>query len=269
MNFKPSLVSKAALYKTAALVAALAISGCAGAGALNVSPAVAPVPPGLESLSFAAPGLPAQSSMRAEYKDNDQEEEYVLYRGDNGAQAEAISVVASFYGAGAAGGDKHALDFAKTAKGTVGMWNMAKTGGVTYSGDSFAYKGKLPYYIQPFQRTDTGQSCFGFHSEFNRDAHDPQNGYDNHLFGYYCAPKGKSLTKDEMGTTVDGLDIAGLTKRAPAALMERTFQQLKNDEALKMAVKRGDPAGQTGIEAFPLYLVRIYSDNLGGADGRP
>lgn len=255
------------LISASAAVGALLIAGCTINGTWNISPAVAPVPAGGELLSFAAPGLAPKSVLRAEYKDNYQEEEYALFRGDGGAQAEVVSVEASSYGYGAQGGDKHVLEFEKTTRDTLEMWNLAKGGKFAYGPESFAYKGKLPYYLLPFERKDTGQSCFGFHAEFNADAHDYRGRYDNHLFGYYCAPKGTKLSRDDMTAAIDGLDIAGLTKRATAAVTGRPFEQLKNDPQLAASVKRGEPAGGAGMEAFPLDIVRIYSDRLGNGSG--
>ena len=257
------------MWKSAAVAgAALLIAGCTMNATWNISPAVAPVPPGSELLSFDAPGLAPQSVLRAEYKDNYQEEEYALFRGAGGAQAEIITVEASSYGYGAQGGDKHVLEFEKTTQDTLELWNLSKTGKFAYGAESFAYKGKLPYYLLPFERKDTGQSCFGFHAEFNSDPHDYRGRYDNHLFGYYCAPQGTKLSKEDMTATVDHVDIAGLTKRAPAVLAERTFQQLTNNPQLAEAVKRGEPQGAAGTEAFPLDIVRIYSDRLGGNETR-
>lgn len=257
--------SSALMWKSVAVAgAALLIAGCTMNATWNVSPAVAPVPSGSELLSFDAPGLAPQSVLRAEYKDNYQEEEYALFRGAGGAQAEVISVEASSYGYGAQGGDKHVLEFDKTTRDTLELWNLAKGGKFAYGADSFAYKGKLPYYLLPFERKDTGQSCFGFHAEFNSDPHDYRGRYDNHLFGYYCAPQGAKLSKEDMVAAIGHLDIAGLTKRAPAVVMERKFQQLANNPQLTQAVKRGEPAGTAGTEVFPLDIVRIYSDRLGG-----
>ena len=107
MKFSHSKSPKALISKAvAAAGAVLLMSGCTMNATWNVSPAVAPVPPGSELLSFDAPGLAPQSALRAEYKDNHQEEEYALFRGPGGAQAEIISVEASSYGYGAQGGDK-------------------------------------------------------------------------------------------------------------------------------------------------------------------
>lgn len=268
MKFSHSKSPKALISKAvAAAGAVLLISGCTMNATWNVSPAVAPVPPGSELLSFDAPGLAPQSVLRAEYKDNYQEEEYALFRGAGGAQAEIISVEASSYGYGAQGGDKHVLEFDKTTRNTLEMWNLAKAGKFAYGAESFAYKGKLPYYLLPFDRKDTGQSCFGFHAEFNSDPHDSRGRYDNHLFGYYCAPQGTKLSKEDMVATVDHVGIAGLTKRAPAVLAERPFQQLTNNPQLTQAVKRGEPAGAAGTEVFPLDIVRIYSGRLGNGTG--
>jgi hypothetical protein len=257
-------ISTSLITRSAVVGAVFAVAACAGNGPLNVRGAVAPVPAGVELISFNAPGLSEASALRAEYKDNDQEEEYALFRGAGGAQAEVVSVEASVYGFGAAGGDYRVLDFDKTTRATLEMWNLAKAGKFAYSENSFLHKGKLPYYLLPFERKDTGQSCFGFHAEFNRDVHDRQGRFDNQLFGYYCAPTGTKLSKDAMISAIDGLNIAGLTKPAPVALADRPFQQLTNDAALVAAVKQGTPAGQAGIDAFPLYIARIYSDELGG-----
>jgi len=255
------------MWKSAAVAgAALLIAGCTMNATWNISPAVAPVPPGSELLSFDAPGLAPQSVLRAEYKDNYQEEEYALFRGAGGAQAEIITVEASSYGYGAQGGDKHVLEFEKTTQDTLELWNLSKTGKFAYGAESFAYKGKLPYYLLPFERKDTAQSCFGFHAEFNGDPHDYNGRYDNHLFGYYCAPKGTKLSKEDMIATVDHVDIAGVTKRAPAVVAERPFQQLTNNPQLAEAVKRGAPQGAAGTDAFPLDIARIYSDRLGNGN---
>ncbi|MEQ9558169.1 MAG: hypothetical protein RIG67_20555 [Rhodospirillales bacterium] len=255
------------MWKSAAVAgAALLIAGCTTNATWNISPAVAPVPPGSELLSFDAPGLAPQSILRAEYKDNYQEEEYALFRGAGGAQAEVITVEASSYGYGAQGGDKHVLEFEKTTQDTLELWNLSKTGKFAYGAESFAYKGKLPYYLLPFERKDTAQSCFGFHAEFNSDPHDDSGRFDNHLFGYYCAPKGTKLSKEDMIATVDHVDIAGVTKRAPAVVAERPFQQLVNNPQLAEAVKRGMPAGAAGMEVFPLDIARIYSDRLGNGN---
>ena len=97
-----SKVSRTAL----AVVGIFAVTGCVGNGPSNIHPAVSSVPAGLELLSFNAPGLAPQSALRAEYKDNYQEEEYALFKGEGGAQAEVISVEASFYSGGAQGGDR-------------------------------------------------------------------------------------------------------------------------------------------------------------------
>lgn len=260
--------SSTALISLSAIAAVMAaVAGCTMNGTWNVTPAVAPVPAGSELLSFKAPGLAPKSVLRAEYKDNYQEEEYALFRGDGGAQAEVISVEASFYGGGAQGGDRHVLEFSKTTRNTLDLWNLAKGGKFAYGAESFAYKGKLPYYLLPFERTDTGQACVGFHAEFNADPHDYRGRYDNHLFGYYCAPKGTKMTQDEMIAAVDGLDVAGLTARASASVTKRPFAQLKDDPQLAAAVKRGEPAGAAGMEAFPLDIARIYSDRLGNGSG--
>ena len=263
---KISLLSKAAAFAAVAVI----VAGCAGGnGPYNVNPAVAEVPKGLELLSFKAPGLAPESAMRAEYKDNYQEEEYALFRGEGGAQAEVISAEASFYSGGALSGDRHVLEFSKTISDTLEMWNMSKVANLKLAESSFPYEGKLPYYLHPFERGDTGQRCFGFHAEFNVDSVDPRFRYDNHVFGYYCAPKGTKMSRDDMISALDGLDIAGLTSPASAAVTQRPFAQLKNDPQLAAAVKRGQPAGETGMEAFPLEIVEIYSQNLGGSDNQP
>ena len=51
--------------------------------------------------------------------------------------------------------------------------------------------------------------------------------------------------------------------------MERPFRQLKNDPQLAEAVKRGTPPATAGLPNFPLDLVRIYSDELGGSGDQP
>ncbi len=249
-----------------ALGATLLLAACAAnpKSAWNVDPAVAAVEPGAEVLHMKAPGLPETGTLRARYLDNYQEEEYVLYRGENGAQAEAITIEASQYGYGAQPGDRHVLEFRKITRDTVDLWNMTKTADPMF-GQAIPYDGKLPYYLLPFERRDTGQSCFGFHSEFNSDPRDPDGGlYDNQLFGYYCAPKGTALAPADMIAVVNGVEIAGITKPAGPALDLHAFDQLTNDAQLTAAVQQGMPKGETGSAAFPLDVARIYDDNGGG-----
>lgn len=247
-----------------ALLGVLALGACAGTGGpATISGAVAPVPAGKETLSFAAPGLPQASAVRARYQDNEQREEYVLYRGDGGAQAEVILVESAPFGYVAQGGDNHVLEFAKITRDTVGMWNMAKAGNLSFS-DSYPYQGKVPYYLLPFQRAATGQSCFGFHAEFDQDAFDPVGtGFDRQLFGYYCAPKGMTLDAAGIQSAIDGLDIKGVTKANVAGVPLQDFHQLAHDAQLAEAVKRGAPAGDTGNADFPLNLDRHYGDSAG------
>ncbi|MEQ8504934.1 MAG: hypothetical protein RIB80_06370 [Rhodospirillales bacterium] len=257
-----SKVSRTAL----AVVGIFAVTGCVGNGPSNIHPAVSSVPAGLELLSFNAPGLAPQSALRAEYKDNYQEEEYALFKGEGGAQAEVISVEASFYSGGAQGGDRHVLDFAKLTRETLEMWNMSKAANLKYADQSFSHRGKVPYYLLAFERGQAGQSCVGFHAEFNMDPVDPRARYDNHLFGYYCAPAGTKMSRDDMIAAVDGLDIAGVTAKAPSAVLSRPFQQLKNDPQLAEMIQRGGPDGSFGMAAFPLDIAQIYQQEFGGSD---
>ncbi|MEK9673223.1 MAG: hypothetical protein VW268_12090 [Rhodospirillaceae bacterium] len=231
----------------------------------NISGAVAPVADDAGVLSIRAEGLSGNATVRARYLDNDQDEEYVLYRGANGAQAEVIMAEASNYGFGAQQGDRRVLDFDKITKETVGMWNIAR-GSKPAFGEAFEHKAAVRFYVLPFTLA-AGQSCVAFHSEFNNDVWDPErHNFDNQLFGYYCAPNGKALSQTEMTQAVDSVQIAGITKKAGQGKQLKAFGQLNNDPALVAMVVDGSPKGETGIERFPLNLVRIYGMTDGGSN---
>jgi len=249
----------------AAAAVAAALAGCAGTkGPANIYGATARLPVEEAVLVFAAPGLGDQAVVRAVYMDNSQREEYALYRGKDGAQAEIFLAEASQYGGGPRGGDFMTLEFDKITAGTLALWNMSKAARPQMS-DSFPHKGAVPYYLQLFKRQDTGQSCFGFHAEFNHDVHARRrNAYDSQLFGYYCAPRGTSLTDDALPAIVDKLQLVGTTVAATSRSARQKFQQLKQDPVLFAQVTQGEPAGQTGMAAFPLHLSRQYGPDSGG-----
>lgn len=262
-------IRKSCLAGAAVAVLALgSLAACTGAnGPANVYAATAAVPPGEEVVLFKAPGLAATAVTRAGFLANDEREEYTLFRGDGDAQAEVFFAEASSYGYGAQAGDHYVLEYNKTIRMAFGDLNMPKVAHPVFA-ESYPYKGKLPYYLEPFTRTDTGQSCFGFHAEFNGDVYDPNHRYDDHVVGYYCAPKGTKLTAEGIQAAIDGLDLAGITTPKPAGKPHGIFRQLQNDAALVGQVTRGDPPGQTGMVKFPMNLSRHYGDSPGG-DNRP
>lgn len=249
----------------ATAVAAMALAACTGVGPANIRGATEALPEEQAVLKLTAPDLSEPATRRALYLDNSEREEYVLYQGKDGAQAEVLLVDASVYAGGPRGGDYYTLEFSKTSKDTVLLWNMSTVANPLFA-DSFPHKGDLPYYLQPFTRQDTGQSCFGFHSEFNLDVFAyRRNPYDSQLFGYYCAPKGTGLDAAAMAGIVDGLKLVGTTVRATAGAAGQQFRQLTQDPVLFAKVTQGDPAGQTGMAKFPLLLARHYGPDPGGA----
>lgn len=249
----------------ATAVAAVTLAACTGVGPANIRGATEALPAEQAVLKLTAPGLHEAATRRALYLDNSEREEYVLYQGKGGAQAEILLVDASLYAGGPRGGDTYTLEFDRSTRDTVLLWNMSKAAKPLFA-ESFPHKGDLTYYLQPFKRQDTGQSCFGFHSEFNLDAfayrHNP---YDSQLFGYYCAPAGNGLDATAMASIVDGLKLVGTTVRATTGAAGQQFRQLKQDPILFAKVTQGDPAGQTGMARFPLLLARQYGPDPGGS----
>lgn len=222
------------------------------------------VPAGEEQIAFDVPAFAGVTAKRVRYVDEWEREEYALYRGAGGARAEVVLVNAERYGEPPQPGDTTVLDFDLMTDQTVRTWNMAATAGLSF-GETVPYKGKLHYYLAPFTRKDTGQGCFGFHAEWNWDNWDHfGNGYDSHMFGYYCAPAGTTLDKEAMATIIDKLDIIGVTK--PAAVADRVGKKAgwsvptppHSAAAMALVQKGVDGKGRTGNAGFPFEMARQY-----------
>ncbi|MEE9595286.1 MAG: hypothetical protein V3V96_00795 [Acidiferrobacterales bacterium] len=193
-----------------------------------------------------------------------QNQEYLLLQGQ-GAQAELIysamnNVGESFY-------EVDALEFfpfkflARNETWKINR-NQPKDWGV-----KTAYQSKVdPFYetqtftYAPYRLVISERHCFNFETKWDEPGYDPDFSPRQVLFGYYCAPPGRTLSKERIQGLIRSLHVRSeLLSLGMASLPKRTLNDVDPTR-----VARGTTA-DTGNPEFPI-LFHIIEGQIGQGD---
>lgn len=194
-------------------------------------------------------------------------EEYLLFEGQ-GAQAELVYVAMNNVGEPSFR-EVDALEFFssdflkrnetwKINRNRPREWDTKATYRTKIIDSSF-YEAQMFTYA-PYRLVDGGRSCFNFETKWDEPGYDPYFSPRQLLFGYYCDPPGRTLTKERIGELISSLHVrndplslgmAGLPKGRAAV----------RDPELAARGKTHD----TGNVEFPL-LFHIIEGQIGQGD---
>ncbi len=244
-----------------------ALSACEGLPGRLPGPKAAELPPDKGLILFAADTVGNTPKRRVQYADNEQRVEYALYQGD-GAQAEFVymEIPLSLW---------VAFNFSYTIRDKVGAWKFSKGQAMQWDKAVQTRTALGQVFYRPYRLTGMNRSCFGMSGEWDMAIEDTEQRPERIMFGYYCAPPGKTLSEKEMWTLLDRIGLKGTTVRATfyAARAVNFYGDInanfggpeKSASAVELAqgVKTPDPAG---IDEFPFEYAIYYTPSGGGGD---
>ncbi len=250
------------------IAAAGSLAACAGATFRLPGERTAELPPDKGLILFNADTVGNMPVRRIQYSDNEQRVDYALYQG-NGAQAEFIYMETPY---------NHwvAFEFSYTIRDKVEAWKFSKGQAMEWD-EAVLIRTALGHgyvFYRPYRLTGMNRSCFGMSGEWDTAVQDPELRPERIMFGYYCAPPGKTLSEKEILTLVDRIGLKGTTVRATnyAARIGNFYgdidanfggpQQSAQAVELAQGVKTPDRAG---IPEFPFDYAEYY-DPGDGAD---
>lgn len=193
-----------------------------------------------------------------------QNQEYLLFQGQ-AAQAELIysamnNVGESFY-------EVHALEFfpfeflARNETWKINR-NQPKDWGVKTS-----YRSKLdPLYetqtftYAPYRLVNSERRCFNFETKWDEPGYDPDFSPRQVLFGYYCAPPGRTLSKERIQKLIRSLHV----RSDPSPLGAASLPKPSPNDIDPARVARGTTP-DTGNPEFPI-LFHIIEGQIGQDD---
>lgn len=221
----------------AAFAAPLVLSACASSAPLGDHRGVRAVPQEQARIGFDLPTFQGEKVRRIKYEDPNQREEYALFRG-NGARAEVI--YASLQGRSR---DLGFIDYRTAMKDQVRTWNFNRNH-TEFQGQARYVEKDKKMIVRRFKNTATSQECFGFTREGQRNFFLPRAPFAEMMFGYYCGPKGKTMTDAEVDTYARSV-----------AFKKASFKYPEN------------AAGTAGLYHIPeaLQLAKTGDVNAGGA----
>jgi len=243
-----------------------ALGACEGLPGQLPGPKAAELPPGNGLILFAADTVGNTPKRRVQYADNEQRVDYALYQG-GGAQAEFIYMETPY-------SLWVAFEFPYTIRDKVEAWKFSKGQAMEWDEAVRIRTALGQVFYRPYRLTGMNRSCFGMSGEWDPAVEDPKQRPERIMFGYYCAPPGKTLSEKEILTLVDRIGLKGTTVRATnyAARIENFYgdidsnfggpQQSTRAVQLAQGVNTPDPAG---IDEFPFDYAKYY-DPGDGAD---
>lgn len=193
-----------------------------------------------------------------------QNQEYLLFQGQ-AAQAELIysamnNVGESFY-------EVDALEFfpfeflARNETWKINR-NQPKDWGVKTS-----YRSKLdPLYetqtftYAPYRLVNSERRCFNFETKWDEPGYDPDFSPRQVLFGYYCAPPGRTLSKERIQKLIRSLHV----RSDPSPLGAASLPKPSPNDIDPARVARGTTP-DTGNPEFPI-LFHIIEGQIGQDD---
>ncbi len=194
-----------------------------------------------------------------QYADNEQRVDYALYQG-GGAQAEFIYMETLY---------NHfvAFEFPYTIRDKVEAWKFSK-GQVMEWDEAVRIRTALgQVFYRPYRLTGMNRSCFGMTGEWDIAVEDPDLRPERIMFGYYCAPPGKTLSEKEILTLVDRIGLKGNTVRCInyAARFGNFYGDIdanfggpgRSKQVMKMAQGVNTPRS-AGIAEFPFRYAEYY-----------
>lgn len=230
-------------------------------GALFLSGCVTPTPatkisgvtPTEVKIFFNAPEFQGTAPQRASYLDDWDVEEYTLFEG-GGAVAEVIYAAVNIDGYFIL-----ALDYPFTVADSIKTWNFAKQQTLTMGPVNRVTTGLTDIFYRPFQISGTNRSCFGFSADWDLVSFDPESRSGQAMFGYYCAPLGKTLSNDHIATLLDSIHVREFHRKMPGlvASLPPTVQPWQ--------IARGfSPGSKTGNTGFPYRFADAIIFDGGG-----
>lgn len=248
------------LRAAALAVVALTVAACDPNKPFGDISGVRNLPLGDDRIVFNPEGFPTGAVRKARYLTPLQREDYALFQNgkpfaEGGAQAEIL------YATTLNGLEQTVLNFEMITEDTVETWNVFRGKKLSFE-DSFEFKGELEMYLQPFTVVDADRQCIGFHAAFDRDGFDPRLRYDKHLFGYHCAAQGEKLPFRTALDLAGTIGVRGVTERT--RISDLADGEPNHSQPLYVAVRDGDPLGQTGNASFPFEFLQFFSIGGGG-----
>ncbi|MCH7551527.1 MAG: hypothetical protein IIA35_07505 [Proteobacteria bacterium] len=247
------------------IAAAGSLAACAGATFRLPGERTAELPPDKGLILFNADTVGKTPVRRIQYSDNEQRVDYALYKG-NGAQAEFIYMETPY-------SLWVAFEFPYTIRDKVEAWKFSKGQAIEWDEAVLIRTALGQVFYRPYRLTGMDRSCVGMSGEWDIAVEDPKLRPERIMFGYYCAPPGKTLSEKEILTLVDRIGLKGTTVRATnyAARIGNFYgdiddnfggsQQSAKAVELAQGVKTPDPAG---IDEFPFDYAVYYNP---GGDG--
>lgn len=238
--------------KKAALLFAVALSGCASLSATSMR--VGTPPPNSPALRLSAPGMAPVEARTVVYQDRWETEAYQLWRGRK-AQAEAIFMQAT--------GIQIALEFPRyrLAKLTQG-WHAVQTGGALHwQPEQHVNLRHRTVFYRRFQLGTGERACVAFESDWATAPDDPEQRPTKAFFGYYCRTgTGQALTDDQARRIAQSV-------HPPAKPPQLASHTGYNASALAKA-RHGVPSSRqaAGYPRFPLSFDRHYQVGDGSVE---
>ena len=240
----------------AALIS-LSLSGCAAG--LHM------VPPDQAHVEFTGAELANDPKAAVRAYAARQNQEYLLFQG-GGAQAEMIYNAMPLV-QGVNGVAIDALQFYPFERDKrAAIWKINQSEPIEWGKRDTLVAQLDPLYGEqkveyvPYTLTQSQRPCFSFESVWDQPAYDPDFSPRKVLFGYYCAPAGSALDKQQIAGVIESLQVRS------------TPHPLEDAQLPAGAAPPGDP-GQvvaglspgTGTTRFP-YLFQIVQGQFGGGD---
>ncbi len=234
------------------IAAAGSLAACAGATFRLPGERTAELTPDKGLILFAADAVGNTPKRRVQYADNEQRVDYALYQG-GGAQAEFIYMETPY---------NHwvAFEFPYTIRDKVEAWKFSKGQAMEWDEAVLIRTALGQLFYRPYRLTGMNRSCFGMTGEWDIAVEDPDLRPERIMFGYYCAPPGKTLSEKEILTLVDRIrlketPVRGINYAARIGNfygdIDSNFggpQQSTRAVQLAQGVNTPDPAG---IDEFP------------------
>ncbi len=249
-----------------AMATGVALSACEGLPGRLTGPKAAELPPEHGLILFATDTVGNTPKRRVQYADNEQRVDYALYQG-GGAQAEFIYMETLY---------NHfvAFEFPYTIRDKVEAWKFSKGQAIDWDEAVLIRTALGQLFYRPYRLTGMNRSCFGMTGEWDTAQRDPDQRPERIMFGYYCAPPGKTLSEKEILTLVDRIGLKGDTVRGInyAQRIGNFYGDInanfggpqKSTSAVELAqgLKIQD---RTGIDEFPFGYAEYYRPG----DGEP
>lgn len=196
---------------------------------------------------------------RIGYTDFIQREEFALYRSSLG-QSEIL-----FIRTRPERSRRTSLEFKELVSDLVPLWRFNQGHPLEFDKSSHFKTPLTTFWLQPYRQTDTGRQCLGFASAWDTADEDPFKRPQKVLFGYYCIPRGETLSMEEARDFVSSIGIRGIT--LPRQI--KTAYDIKAGDppppaheqqvASLVTAQDGIAGGVSGMPTFPVLAGRVYT----------